>query len=55
MSRPERTFTTEDIHLERRLPSYWRVIFDMPRSTSSAQNISRSSTTSSLRSRPIRT
>ena len=30
MSRPERTFTTEDIHLERRLPSYWRVTFDMP-------------------------
>jgi enoyl-CoA hydratase/carnithine racemase len=30
MNRPERTFTTEDIHLERRLPSYWRVTFDMP-------------------------
>ena len=30
MNRPERTFTTEDIHLERRLPSYWRVSFDMP-------------------------
>jgi enoyl-CoA hydratase/carnithine racemase len=30
MNRPERTFTAEDIHLERRLPSYWRVTFDMP-------------------------
>jgi enoyl-CoA hydratase/carnithine racemase len=30
MNRPERTFTTENIHLERRLPSYWRVTFDMP-------------------------
>jgi enoyl-CoA hydratase/carnithine racemase len=30
MNRPERTFTTKDIHLERRLPSYWRVTFDMP-------------------------
>jgi len=30
MNRPERAFTTEDIHLERRLPSYWRVTFDMP-------------------------
>ncbi|MBR0906502.1 enoyl-CoA hydratase/isomerase family protein [Bradyrhizobium liaoningense] len=30
MNRPERTFTTEEIHLERRLPSYWRVTFDMP-------------------------
>jgi enoyl-CoA hydratase/carnithine racemase len=30
MNRPERTFTSEDIHLERRLPSYWRVTFDMP-------------------------
>ncbi|OKO68476.1 enoyl-CoA hydratase/isomerase family protein [Bradyrhizobium sp. AS23.2] len=30
MNRPERTFTTEDIRLERRLPSYWRVTFDMP-------------------------
>ncbi|MCP3410197.1 enoyl-CoA hydratase/isomerase family protein [Bradyrhizobium sp. CCGB01] len=30
MKSPERTFTTEDIHLERRLPSYWRVTFDMP-------------------------
>ncbi|WP_441237702.1 enoyl-CoA hydratase/isomerase family protein [Bradyrhizobium sp. 930_D9_N1_4] len=30
MNRPERTFTTEDIHLERRLPTYWRVTFDMP-------------------------
>jgi enoyl-CoA hydratase/carnithine racemase len=30
MNRPERTFTTEQIRLERRLPTYWRVIFDMP-------------------------
>jgi enoyl-CoA hydratase/carnithine racemase len=30
MNRPERTFTTDDIRLERRLPSYWRVTFDMP-------------------------
>ena len=30
MNRSERTFATEDIHLERRLPSYWRVTFDMP-------------------------
>jgi enoyl-CoA hydratase/carnithine racemase len=30
MNRPERNFTTEDIRLERRLPSYWRVTFDMP-------------------------
>lgn len=30
MNRPERTFTTADIRLERRLPSYWRVTFDMP-------------------------
>src|ERR1700704_4225078 len=30
MNRPERTFTTEDIRLERRPPSYWRVTFDMP-------------------------
>ncbi|MBR0819923.1 enoyl-CoA hydratase/isomerase family protein [Bradyrhizobium liaoningense] len=30
MNRSERAFTTEDIHLERRLPSYWRVTFDMP-------------------------
>lgn len=30
MNRPEHTFTTEDIRLERRLPSYWRVTFDMP-------------------------
>jgi enoyl-CoA hydratase/carnithine racemase len=30
MNRPERTFTTEQIQLERRLPSYWRVTFDMP-------------------------
>lgn len=30
MNRPECTFTTADIRLERRLPSYWRVTFDMP-------------------------
>jgi len=30
MNRPERTLTTGDIRLERRLPSYWRVSFDMP-------------------------
>jgi hypothetical protein len=28
MNRPE--FTTDQIRLERRLPSYWRVTFDMP-------------------------
>ncbi|OAF10641.1 enoyl-CoA hydratase [Bradyrhizobium centrolobii] len=30
MNRLERTFATEDIRLERRLPSYWRVTFNMP-------------------------
>jgi enoyl-CoA hydratase/carnithine racemase len=30
MNRPEKTFTTARIHLERRLPSYWRVTFDHP-------------------------
>src|SRR4051812_31084793 len=30
MNRPERAFATEQIRLERRLPSYWRVTFDMP-------------------------
>ena len=30
MNRPERAFTTEQIQLEHRLPSYWRVTFDMP-------------------------
>lgn len=30
MNRPERAFTTEQIQLERRLPSYWRVTFEMP-------------------------
>ena len=30
MNRPERTFATGQIQLERRLPSYWRVTFDMP-------------------------
>src|SRR6266404_395141 len=30
MNHPERTFMTEQIRLERRLPSYWRVTFDIP-------------------------
>jgi enoyl-CoA hydratase/carnithine racemase len=30
MNRPERNFTTGQIRLERRLPTYWRVTFDMP-------------------------
>jgi enoyl-CoA hydratase/carnithine racemase len=30
MNRPEKTFTVTQIHLERRLPSYWRVTFDHP-------------------------
>ncbi|WP_407188389.1 enoyl-CoA hydratase/isomerase family protein [Bradyrhizobium centrosematis] len=30
MNRPERTFKTDEIRLERRLPAYWRVTFDMP-------------------------
>ena len=30
MNRPERSSRTEDIRLERRLPTYWRVTFDMP-------------------------
>ncbi|CCD91011.1 conserved hypothetical protein [Bradyrhizobium sp. ORS 375] len=30
MNRPEPSFTTGEIRLERRLPSYWRVTFDMP-------------------------
>lgn len=30
MNRPERTFATGEIRLERRLPTYWRVTFDMP-------------------------
>src|ERR1700709_2483001 len=30
MNRPERTFATGEIRLERRLPSYWRVTFDLP-------------------------
>src|SRR3954464_8324554 len=30
MNRPERDFSIEEIQLERRLPSYWRVTFDMP-------------------------
>jgi len=30
MNRPERSFATGQIRLERRLPTYWRVTFDMP-------------------------
>jgi enoyl-CoA hydratase/carnithine racemase len=30
MNRPERSFATAQIRLERRLPTYWRVTFDMP-------------------------
>ena len=30
MNRTERTFVTEQIRLERRSPSYWRVTFDIP-------------------------
>ncbi|MBW8853509.1 MAG: enoyl-CoA hydratase/isomerase family protein, partial [Bradyrhizobium sp.] len=30
MNRPELTFATGQIQLERCLPSYWRVTFDMP-------------------------
>ncbi|MEH2524118.1 MULTISPECIES: enoyl-CoA hydratase/isomerase family protein [unclassified Bradyrhizobium] len=30
MNRPQKTFTTAQIHLEQRLPSYWRVTFDHP-------------------------
>lgn len=30
MNRPERGFATDEIRLERRLPTYWRVTFDMP-------------------------
>jgi enoyl-CoA hydratase/carnithine racemase len=30
MNRPERSFTAEQIRLEKRLPSYWRVTFDIP-------------------------
>jgi enoyl-CoA hydratase/carnithine racemase len=30
MNRPERIVTTGEIRVERRLPSYWRVTFDMP-------------------------
>ncbi|MGM4907497.1 enoyl-CoA hydratase/isomerase family protein [Tardiphaga sp. 866_E4_N2_1] len=29
MNRPERNFSSEQIHLEKRLPSYWRVTFDI--------------------------
>ena len=30
MSRPERAFAAQQIKLEKRLPSYWRVTFDIP-------------------------
>lgn len=30
MNRPETSFTTDRIRLERRLPTYWRVTFNMP-------------------------
>lgn len=30
MNRPESIFATDEIRLERRLPTYWRVTFDMP-------------------------
>src|ERR1700722_20817710 len=30
MNRSERTFATREIRVERRLPSYWRVTFDLP-------------------------
>ncbi|MGY4313581.1 enoyl-CoA hydratase/carnithine racemase [Bradyrhizobium sp. JR3.5] len=30
MNRPERAFPRQEIRLERRLPSYWRVTFDLP-------------------------
>jgi enoyl-CoA hydratase/carnithine racemase len=30
MNRPERNLTTREIRIERCLPSYWRVIFDLP-------------------------
>src|SRR5258707_8144243 len=30
MNHPEKTFTTEQIRVERRLPSYWPVTFDIP-------------------------
>ena len=30
MNRPERMFASGEIRLERRLPSYWRVTFDLP-------------------------
>ena len=30
MNRPEKTLIATQIHLERRLPSYWRVTFDHP-------------------------
>src|SRR5712671_772879 len=34
MSRPEKTFATREIRVDRRLPSYWRVTFDLPPVTS---------------------
>jgi len=49
MNRPERNFTAGDIRLERRLPTYWRVTFDMP-----PVNTFRCSMTLSRRSKPIR-
>ena len=30
MNRPEGTFPGREIRVERRLPSYWRVTFDLP-------------------------
>jgi enoyl-CoA hydratase/carnithine racemase len=30
MNRPEKTFASAQVHLELRLPSYWRVTFDHP-------------------------
>ena len=30
MNRPEGTFATREIRVERRLPSYWRVTFELP-------------------------
>jgi hypothetical protein len=30
MNRPERTFANREIRVERRLPTYWRVTFDLP-------------------------
>ena len=30
MNRPESSFVTREIRVERRLPSYWRITFDLP-------------------------